>query len=421
MILRGRTALAVCLVASGIVLVGTPSKACANEHVGITLGSFPPEALSRPFYWTEESSGSVSFVIRAYDFSDACIPSSASVAYETADDTAMTITDYIPATGRTAVLTDPRHTGNDAQPVPVTLVDDVVPEAPVEIIDVSLSAPQGGRLLDPTLAYLYVVDDDALMTEVSLDGADYEQSEFYGDTRGGVPVFRGGPATAPTTVRYEIRPGPAPAARPNKDFQAFATGSVRFEPSQRVALIPLTIKNDLEAEPDEKLTVTLTGADGATVLDPSTMKFTILDNEERVPPASRLHHPRQNLRYTPDDYRIREIHVFTDDEAEPGSVVSGTIESNLGLRKNLIDGSCEWWSGNAWVARGCSKILWLKMRLDDPDFFIYRLGKNVLTPSVGTEIRNYTGYSRAIDGAGNKERKLEKARNYNTFEVKPKR
>lgn len=416
---RGRTALAVCLLASGIVLVGTPSKACANEHVGITLGSFPPEALSRPFYWTEESSGSVSFVIRAYDFSDSCVPSSASVGYGTADETAMTLTDYIPATGRTAVLTDPRHTGNDAQPVPVTLLDDVVPEPPVEIIQATLSAPQGGRLLDPVIASLYVVDDDALMTEVSLDGADYEQSEFYGDTRGGVPVFRGGPATAATSVRYEIRPGPNPAAKVNKDYQAFGTGSVRFEVGQRVTLIPITIKNDLTAEPSEHFRVTLTGADGATVLEPNTMTFTVLDNEERVPPTSRLHHPRQNLRYTPNDYRIREIHVFTDDEAEPGSVVSGTVESNIALRKNLNDGSCEWWSGRDWLARSCSKILWVKMRLSDPDFFIYKLGKGVLTPSIGTEIRDYTGYSRAIDGAGNKERKLEKTRNYNTFEVKP--
>jgi hypothetical protein len=43
-----------------------------------------------------------------------------------------------------------------------------------------------------------------------------------------------------------------------------------------------------------------------------------------------------------------------------------------------------------------------------------------LKPSVKTKIKNYTAFSRAIDGAGNVEKDFTKKRNANTFEIRRK-
>jgi hypothetical protein len=40
---------------------------------------------------------------------------------------------------------------------------------------------------------------------------------------------------------------------------------------------------------------------------------------------------------------------------------------------------------------------------------------------VGTRIKDYTAFSRAIDGAGNVEKDFAEKRNANTFEVKRRR
>jgi hypothetical protein len=40
---------------------------------------------------------------------------------------------------------------------------------------------------------------------------------------------------------------------------------------------------------------------------------------------------------------------------------------------------------------------------------------------VKTKIKNYTAFSRAIDGAGNVEKEFKKKRNDNTFEIKRKK
>jgi hypothetical protein len=41
-----------------------------------------------------------------------------------------------------------------------------------------------------------------------------------------------------------------------------------------------------------------------------------------------------------------------------------------------------------------------------------------LKSSVGTRIKNYTAFSRAIDGSGNVESDFKQKRNDNTFEIK---
>jgi hypothetical protein len=55
------------------------------------------------------------------------------------------------------------------------------------------------------------------------------------------------------------------------------------------------------------------------------------------------------------------------------------------------------------------------MGVYEPDFFFIRMP--ALQPSRGT-IETYTAFSRATDGAGNKEQRFEKGRNANTFDIK---
>ena len=61
--------------------------ACATGHIAATLTDFPPEAISSPFYWTAEGSGTsqVTFVLRA--IGDDCTPSAVTISYTTKDGT----------------------------------------------------------------------------------------------------------------------------------------------------------------------------------------------------------------------------------------------------------------------------------------------------------------------------------------------
>ena len=382
--------------------------ACATGHIAATLTDFPPEAVTSPFYWSEEASRQVSFVLRA--IGDDCFASAVTISYQTKDGTASSGADYLPTSGSRAVTTDPSHGGNDRQTVQVSVADDVVPENVVEAATIELTGVQGGYLAPPTSAALYMIDDDGPTARVALDASiAYQQLETYG--QGGVPVFRGGLASESTTVHYTVAPGPAPAATPGADYRA-DSGSLTFGPGDRLEMIPITLLNDIDTEVGEKLTVTLTSVEGGE-LDSNggtTITFTILDNEEPNAPLSRFHHPRNKWKYKPADYRIREIHVFTEDRGG-----SGVTRADFALRRNLAGGGCSWWTGKKWKDRSCKKEMWVKMGKYEPDFFFIRVPE--LDASTGA-INTYSAFSRAIDGAGNKESKFEKGRNANTFDVK---
>jgi hypothetical protein len=91
----------------------------------------------------------------------------------------------------------------------------------------------------------------------------------------------------------------------------------------------------------------------------------------------------------------------------------------LALRRKMMKGKCGWWNGKRFRRGDCSKPLWRTMKAYEPGkFYYYRI--KALAPSVGTRIMNYTGYARAIDGAGNVESLLQPKRNRNTFEIRRK-
>ena len=405
------------LAAAAILLTTSLSgvqAACASAHVAATLTDFAPEARSSPFYWGLEGSGSgqITFVLRA--MGDDCTPAAITISYATKDgagphNPATAPADYAPTSGQRAVATDPTHGGNDRQPVSVPLVGDVIPEAVLESATIELTGVQGGgHLSPPTSAALHIVDDDGPTARVSLDpNATYRQPETY--NLAGIAVFRGGSDAGTVTVPYRVEPGPAPSATPGADYRA-ESGTLTFAPGDRVKMVPITLVNDRETEGDERFTVTLTGAEGGLIDGASSSTFTILDNEELGAPESIFHHPRHKKTYRAKDYKIREIHVFTTDRGG-----SGVTAAEVALRKNLSRGGCEWWVGKKWKRGSCSKLTWRGTGKYETDFFYLRFPS---LPKSRGRIESYTAFSRAIDGAGNKERQLDPGRNANTFEIR---
>jgi len=291
----------------------------------------------------------------------------------------------------------------------VTVVGDPAPEAMLESATVELTGVQGGYLSYPTTAALHMVDDDGPTARVALDGAAvHRQLETF--NQGGVAVFRAGSAADTTAVSYSVSPGPGRAAKKGDDYKAAETGTLTFAPGDRIEMIPITLVNDRRTESEENLTVTLTGAEGGAIDGTASRTFTILDNEEPNAPISLFHHPRNRWKYKSKDYRIREIHVFTEDRGG-----SGVTRADFALRRNLQSGGCSWWKGKRWKSKSCNKEIWNKMGMYEPDFFFIRVP--ALQPSRGS-IETYTAFSRATDGAGNKEQRFEKGRNFNTFDIK---
>jgi hypothetical protein len=390
-----------------LVLSAIPAsadQACATNHMRARLEAFSEGSLSRPLYWGVENGGSVTFTVRIVG--SGCDGSTSTINYETQQGTAKTPTDYTGGSGSFTFVNTVGHP--DTQQGSVGITNDPLPidDAGVESATIKLTGASGGGLTPPTSAVLIVVDDDGATAQVSMAEGAYEESETSAASipSGGVPVFRGGDASGTTTVSYVITGGTATAGA---DYLDPTSGNLTFQSGDRMELIPVTLVDDAQQEPSETLNVAIsgTGVEGTT-----NVTFTITDNEERIPPSSTIHHPNQGRRYLSDNFLIREIHIFTNDEGG-----AGTVEAELAIRRNMKNKSCAWWTGKKFKNGGCDKERWLKTGEYETDFFFLRM--NELPASVG-KVKNYTAFSRAIDGAKNVEDNFEVGRNANTFEVK---
>ena len=407
--MRRRLALTLA-VAATVPLLADASAACADAHMVVYLDGFPSEAVSRPLYWAVEGTGgpgatNVRFVITL--FGGSCDGQAVAVSYRTRDGTATGIADYTPQEGAWGFSNTGAH--SDSQPFDLPVLRDTTPEGALETATLELHTPQGGAALGPTpSATVVIVDDDSPSTHISLLGGDHRHPEGY--PGGGVPVFRGGDASAEQSVDYTIQPGGPNPPTPDDDYQAASSGTVTFLPEQRVAVIPVEVFGDGVDEPDEQLQVSISGP--LTVGQTTSATFTIADVSGANGPLSTLHHPRQRLKYRADDYRIREVHIFT----EPAEGVS-VIGAQFALRRTVAGGKCQWLTGRRFAKGSCGKERWLKTKQLEANFFYYRM-KIEPEPSTG-RIRKYTAYSRAFDAVGRLESRLARGRNLNTFEIKP--
>ena len=384
---------------------------CGSGHIAVALAGFQSRGFAQYYYYALEGDP---FQFRVVFEGDNCQGDTVSARWNMADVTATSGADYMPTSGRTPPLCDVNHGCNGVghHDVQVTINEDSTAEPEtgpgvVETARIFLSEPQGGRLSQVSSAPLHVIDDDGTQ-RIALDGSDVSQSESYAQLD--IPVYRAGDAAAvgtSTAVSVSSSPtGPNPATE-GQDYTA--PSSISFEPGERVEFVTFSIINDTSYEaPQETFALTISGSG---VRSPSSTTITIVDNEEKFAPQSRLHHPRHGRKYKRGDYRLREIHVFTSDQG--GSAV---VRAELALRKNLKNGNCAWWTGKEWKGGGCGAQRWVNLSAQQADFFYHRMG--ALRPSVRSKIKDYTAFSRAIDGAGNVESRFESGRNENTFEVR---
>ncbi len=404
----------------GLVSLGSIGVACATNHRIVVFTSFPQEtnAFAHPMYWAPEGGQATFTMVR---LSHDCMSDAVTVNYAVNGDTATPPDDFPTTSGTSQGMYDPESPTGGSTTAAVTVNisgADGVDGLGVEQARIGLSNPTAGAILGvPAEVPLLIVDTDG-GARVSFDPGPYAQSESYSQSgQARIPVFRAGDVTAGTTVNYSIGSGATNPATPGSDFTGNMTGTLTFQPNDRVEHISFTLVNDQDAEQPEEVAVSLSSPTGGALDSPSAMTFTILDNEELNPPNSRFHHPRQGLKYEHKDYRIREVHVFTADE--PGG--SGVVEVEWAIRRNLKSGTCQWWTGKkARFKKGaCQDEVWHGMGVYEPGAFYYdRLAS--LRPSIGTKVKSYTAFSRAIDGARNVESAFNAKRNMNTFEVKRK-
>jgi hypothetical protein len=258
----------------------------------------------------------------------------------------------------------------------------------------------GPPLSIPSAASVYVIDTNGAPRVTLEPGVSYSRSESYPVIR--IPVFfAGGAGAAPFTVQ----PGAQNPATPGEDFQVVGSS---VSPAAGVGYITINIMNDKLGEGPETLTISLNGG-----VQQASTTLTIEDNEESNKPSSRFHHPRQGWRYKKSDYRIREVHIFTQDN--PGG--SGVTATQFALRRNMKNKDCFWLTRGGWKKQDCNNREWLGTQWD-PIGELWRYRLKQLKSSVGTKIKDYTAFGRAIDGAGNVESDFVKKRNANTFEIK---
>lgn len=385
---------------------------CGDVYPAMALGPFPDDALTTtPLFYASDDAGSGTFSVRWTGFScgrDLRVDAE----YSDTPGSATEPADYlVPQGQRTPQVCEssaisPGCPSEATVSFPVT--GDALVEQVTEELTIVLSNPGGGSLDLPSSAPFVLVDANG-PARVAFDELPYSGSESYETLA--VAVWRGGPTVGTTEVPYTTAPGANAPATADADYSVTSPNPLVFGPGDRVELITLKVTNDELTEGDETVDLVLQTPNGALLDTPGTKTVTIKDNEESIPPQSRFHHPRQGLRYRPDDFRIREIHVFTSDQGG-----SDVVSADIALRRNNENGRCAWWTGRKFKRGPCSDERWIPLHRYEPDFFYQRF--DALRPSAGTSIEDYTAYARARDGAGNVEKILQRGRNANTFEIK---
>ncbi|MFC6495639.1 Calx-beta domain-containing protein [Ancylobacter dichloromethanicus] len=199
-----------------------------------------------------------------------------SVDYSTLNGTALAGSDYQPALG-TLVF----QPGETTKAVTVTVNGDTGFEFD-ESFDLVLSSPSGATLADGR-ATGTIVNDDAQAPGVppAISVADLTIAEGDGaHVHFMFMVTLDKASTEPVTVQYRTANGTALAGA---DYAA-TTGTITFAPGETARQLHVDVIGDLVAEADERFTVILSDATGATIAD-DTATGTLLNDDTSAPPA----------------------------------------------------------------------------------------------------------------------------------------
>ena len=219
-----------------------------------------------------ENAGSGQFTVTLAPVSVTAI----TVQYAITNGTATSPGDY--SAMMTGTLTfDP---GVTSQPIPFTVVDDVIWEGN-ETFTVTLSGPTPGITLGTAVGTSTITDNESTpaLSVNSLSAAE--------NTGSGQFTVTLTPASATTiTVHYTITNGTATSPA---DYTATMTGTLTFNPGVISRPVPFTLVDDTVWEGNETFTITLNTPTGGAVLGTSTGTMTILENEPA--PALALNSP----------------------------------------------------------------------------------------------------------------------------------
>ena len=190
-----------------------------------------------------------------------------SVAYATADATAVAPGDYTPATGTVTI-----PAGQTGGTVPVPVAPDALDEDD-ETLTVTLSAPANATLATAK-ATATITDDDT--ATVGVTGATVLEGPAGTTTMTSALISLTVASTKPVTVSYATANGSAVAPG---DYLP-ASGRVTIAAGERTVMIPLSIVGDATVEPDEALSVNLTDPTGAAITPGAGSAPIIIRNDD---------------------------------------------------------------------------------------------------------------------------------------------
>ncbi|UFN49473.1 cellulase family glycosylhydrolase [Roseomonas sp. OT10] len=198
-----------------------------------------------------------------------------SVAYATADGTALAGSDYVAQSGSLTFAA-----GETRKVVQVAVKGDTAAEAD-ETLALRLSGASGATLARATATGTILNDDIPPATPPELRISDATVTEGHSGTRDAVfTISLSHAATGPVTVRYATVGQTATAG---SDFTA-ASATLTFAAGETSKTVAIKVLGDTLAEANEKFMVMLGNATGATIAD-NRGDGTILDDDAAPLPA----------------------------------------------------------------------------------------------------------------------------------------
>jgi hypothetical protein len=192
--------------------------------------------------------------------------SAVSVAFATADGTAVSGSDYTASSGTLSFAS-----GETSKTVSVATIDDASPESP-ETVLLNLSNPSAGTTIATGQATGTITDNDSAPTPPSFAVSDVTVTE------GGTLVFtitKTGTTSSSYTVNYSTANGTALAA---SDFTA-VSGTLTFAATDSSKTVSVSTIDDASSEGTETMELDLSGPSGGATISDGTGIGTIGDND----------------------------------------------------------------------------------------------------------------------------------------------
>jgi parallel beta-helix repeat protein len=305
---------------------GNPRPAGPASDIGAYEKTVPATLSTSDCSVTEGDAGQVTctFTVSLSAASSATI----TVAYATADGTAVSGQDYVAATG-TLTFTP----GTTVRTVPVAVIGDLLDE-PTETFVLNLSAPVNATIADGQGTGTILDDDPAPAVSIG------DCAVVEGDA-GSVPctftVVLSAPSSFTASVAYATANGTATAG---SDYTA-ASGTVTFSPGSSSQPVVVQVLGDLVPEADETFTVILSGPSNATLGD-AIGAGTIGDDDSVSLSSHELHHgsvQHADLLVRPDLYRIGQKPYSSYEvviDAASGDMVPAALERLAGNNATVL-------------------------------------------------------------------------------------